>query len=147
MPIRRNNDFKIRSGLHTDMSDSAYLISNFPVQSDMGRAKWSAPALAIPPQPAELVEMQDGSLLPNGFYTFEWRFSYWTFGMYNHWHTELMPGGVYAADVTVVLFDDFDNERIWQAAIQHRFAADREKAYGGYMNVIYRFVDAVDVTP
>lgn len=147
MPSYRNNNFKIRAGHHTDMSSSAYLISSLPAQDDMGRVKWAAPEDAIPPQPVELVDMMNDSVLPNGDLIFQWRFSYMTFGMYKHWCDTFLPGKTYSANVTVVLFDDFDEEAVYQAVMQHRYATDREKATGGYANVVFRFVDAVDITP
>lgn len=140
----RKRDYRIRTGHHTSVAGDTYLIRLFPRQTDQRwQVQWVEPELAEPPRPAELVEMQDGSILPNGDILFSWRFSYLTFGMYKYWNTTFLPGGVYSAEVTVGLYDDYDELAVYQAAMQHRFADDREKASGGYKNIIYRFVDGV----
>lgn len=147
MPIRRDNDFKIAAGHLSDVDSDDYLIANFPIQTDQGRAKWSAPQDALPPAPAEQVEMQDGSVLPSGDIIFQWTFSYWTFDMYQYWCETFLPSGVRFADVTVQVFDDFDEPKVYQAIMQHRYQEDRQKAPGGYSSIIFRFVSAVDITP
>lgn len=148
MPTKRNNDFKIRAGLHTSLSDT-YLISALPIQTDMGRAKWSAPQAdgTTEPQSVELVDVMNGDVLPNGETVFQWTFSYWTFGQYKYWCDTFLPNKAYSADVTVVVFNDFDEEVTYQAVMQHRYLEDRAKAVGGFANVMFRFVDAVEVEP
>lgn len=141
--MARAENFKLAPGHNTSLTGNTYLWTAFTVPADALVIGWVVPALATPPRPAELVLTLDGTVYPTGFYEWEWRFSYLSFGQWDYLIDTFWATG-YSAPVSVQTYTDTDTAVIYNATLLRPLPFDgMEKAHGGYANVVLRFTNGV----
>lgn len=143
----RQTGQRIRSGLQVVANvTSAYAVKSLAVQSDQDDSlPWIlAGKLCTWPKPARVVQYMDQSQDADGYYLFQWGFSYMTFGMYSFWRASFLPSGVWSAAVTVMTYDDTDTAVYLQCSINRPTTLTNE--VGGYRDVIFTFSQGVIIT-
>ena len=136
MPNARATGHRIRSGTHTSANiTSGYAVTSLATQSDMtSGVEWYAPmrdGTSIPRR-ARIVTAADGTQVADGFYVFEWRFSYFTFGMLSHWFTSFLPSSAESALVSVMAYDDTDTAIYLNCTLlRSHFPGDGRAVTGG----------------
>lgn len=147
--VPRKTGHRIKAGTTTVvLLTSTYAITAFPMQSDQpDDALWelAGDPKAIP-TPARISSNADGSKSADGFYTFEFRFSYMTFLMVKYWLDTFLAGGVQSAAVTVMAYDETDTAVFLTALLLKPNLSEATKFTGGYTNVVWRFVLGVVIT-
>ena len=131
---------------------SSYALSNetaFPIQTDQDAfmTPWIvASRNTLPPQRARAVQAADGTWIEDGYYQFQWAFSYFTFGMLKYWNGTLLGGAVSAA-VTAMTYDQ-DNEAIYLTCRTSKLIIPRDAVYhaGGWRDVVAKFDTGTVIT-
>lgn len=148
--VARSVGHRIRSGTHTVANlTSTYEVSALPVQSDQSPILWQvAGEGSTVPTPARVVTQADLSRAADGFYSFQWRFSFMTFGMVSYWLTTYLASGVRSADVTVMTYDATNTAVYLQCLINRPEFPSSEAQISptGWSNVIWRFTRGVIIT-
>jgi hypothetical protein len=140
MPVARATGWRLRAGTHTVANlTTTYALSALPVQADQD-ADWtdSLPSrLVTAPRRARIVTMADGSRQADGFFIWQWGFSYMSLGMYNYWAATFLAGGVQSAAVTAMTYTEADVAIYLQATL---IRPETLSVYiGGYRDVIFEF--------
>ena len=170
MPHVRSTDVRIRVGswnLLTDVPAATYGIENLAVNGDqyggnsggsgLSTTKvlvpWAAPVLLPYGEYARVSVFADFSASPEGFYKFDWLFSFWTFDMMSlQCHGVWFPAGVYSNTFSVAMPNDTGLTLDWFHATGYRPVRndqfrDFDPVPGGYANVKLRFDAATKYTP
>ena len=153
MPTARLEGHRIRLGTHTVAAlTSSYALSNetaFPLQTDQD--PFATPWIVrgretLPPARARSVEALDNTTIEDGFWLFQWSFSYFTFDMLKYWNGTLL-GGAASAAVTVMTYDQND-EAVYLTCKTSKIAIPRDAAYhpGGWRDVTVKFREGTVIT-
>lgn len=123
--------------------------TSFPIQTDQDAfvTPWLVRTRdTTPPTRARSVEAMDGTTIEDGFYQFQWSFSYWTFDMAKYWNATKL-GGAKTVTATVMTYDA-NNEAIYLVCKTSKlvFPRDGQPWPGGYRDVIVRFTRGVVIT-
>jgi hypothetical protein len=150
MPAARATGWRLRSGIYTVSAlTTTYLVTSLAVQSDQNDScPWIlASNGTTTPTPARIANNADKSRGPDGFKSWQWRFSYMTNGMVNLWLATFLPGDVWSADVTALTYDEADQPEYYTALIYRpQFPSqDAQYAPGGWGNVIFKFDRGVEI--
>lgn len=152
MPTMRLIGHRIRAGTQTVANiTSTYEVTALPVQADMDTlplVEWLPPtAQSTPPTRARIETAADGTRLADGFYQFEWRFSYFTFNMLSHWLTTFLPSGVESAAVSVMTYDNTNTAVYLNCTLERpALPGDAQPAPGGWADIVFRFTGGTIIT-
>lgn len=143
---------RLRAGTFTSADlGSTYEIGQLATQSDQTSGiPWIIAADGTTtPTPARITTNADLSRSPDGFYSWSWRMSYFTFGMTDFWLTTFLPGGVFSAPVTVMTYDEADGALFLNATIwRPTFPSDKaQNAPAGFGNIVWDFTRGVIIAP
>ena len=151
MPTMRLIGHRIRAGTHTVVNiTSTYEVTALPVQGDMDTypIEWLPPDdSSTPPVRARIETAADGTRLSDGFYEFQWRFSYMTFGMLTHWLNTFLPSGAESAAVSVMTYDNTNTAVYLNCTlIRPTLPGDAAPAPGGWRDITFRFTGGTIIT-
>ena len=140
---------RIRSGHFASASSitSTYEITAIATQTDQrGDTPWTAPAAegTTPPRPAEFITALDESVVANGYYAWQWVFSYMTFDMYQYWMTTFCDTNAWYGDVTVMTYSEFDVAIYLKAKMKR--PQNLAIAMGGYRDITFLFTHGEVIT-
>lgn len=131
--------------------DTKTLVKNLPDQADQNFYQWYIDVWqSAIPQPAELVRVESGAILPNGYYGWTWVFPVMTFAMYNYFKVQFL-GSTTAryGNVTVKDFDE-DNTAVYLQAVMLKPDEQGLKKLrdvtGGYEDVTWTFIKGEVIT-
>lgn len=149
----RGTDHRIRTGTQAVVDvTTTYALSAITVPGDdLADADFYVVngELSQPPLPARTSMNADGSESDDGFYTFDWVFDYFPFGMLTNFLTAAGLTSVRSAVVTVMTYTAETNAAVYLTCIIHkpRFpGADAQYAKDGFSKVRFRFTNGVVIT-
>lgn len=151
MPIARLTGHRIRTGTQivADVT-STYAITAFPAQTDMtGGVLWYAPDArgTTIPRRARRSLLADGTARRDGFYEWQWKFTYWTHDMLGYFLTTYLSSGVQSALATVMAYDETDTAMYLTCTVYRpELPGDGEAVIGGWKDVIIRFRGGAVIT-
>lgn len=135
------------------LANSAYLIENFPMQSDQPYPGlgWTEPHRRLTKRPTLARYTQNGDLSfdGDGFYTFSLGWLYWTEGQMGYFlnaaYSEVNAYTTMTIPVTVQTY--FVNAYVaFQALMKHPVYGEYDVEDGGYNNVVLNFYRGVIIT-
>lgn len=151
MATARLTGHRIRAGTQIVANvTTAYAITAFPAQTDMVNGEqWLAPVAqgTTIPKRARISRLADGTARADGFYTWQWKFSYWTHDMLSYFLTTYLGSGVESALCTVMAYDNTDTAVYLTATVYRpQLPGDGDAVVGGWRDVIIRFSGGAIIT-
>lgn len=146
-----NTDHKLVLGTLTvgDMAGEDS-IKDWATQSDMSAAvRWLSPDTTFDaPRRPRFSTMADGKKRSDGFYAWQWVFSYWTRGMMSYVLSTFFASDEASVAVTVKTYDATDTAVYLTATLDNPVAAGGLVASraGGYTNVVLNFTIGTVIT-
>jgi hypothetical protein len=157
MPNARQTGHRLRLGTFTSSGiTSTYAIENWALQSDQSQdnqinVPWVAPYQAKPPDFARKTNSADLSTRYDGPLTWEWDFSYWTFGMTAYLISTFFGGSIYTSAGSVAVsgltYDVSDTAIYFNASLERPSIKDAlTPEYAGFKTVKLTFTAGVLVS-
>lgn len=113
MPVSRTRSHKIGTGtLDKTAIDALTAIRSWTKVTDQGKVPWLAPTFESTIPTRSLVSVfADGSVKEHGYLTFDWRISFWTFGMLDYFLDTFLTTASVRVEYklcSVLLYDDIN---------------------------------------
>lgn len=144
MVSARPTDDRIRSGTQiVSAITSAYAVTALAIQSDQSNPviDWVLDGRFIePPRRARQTETANGAGREDGYYVFQWGFSFMTDLMLSHWYTTTgLSFTTPSALVSVMTYDEYSTARYLNATIYRAVLTPTQRGIGGWKDVIFPF--------
>lgn len=150
--MSRNTGHKLAAGTLTVVAmGSEPEIKAWTKQSDQSAAiPWTSPETTFDaPRRPRFSVMADGSKRSDGFYAWQWAFSFWTHDMLGYVLTTFFPNDEASVAVTVLAYDATDTAVYLTATLDNPVASGgliALRGAGGYSNVVLNFTMGTVIT-